>query len=60
MSAKPFYAIALAEDGKTASISVRGVIGDWFNGKSIEQFESDLAGIGAVDEITVRVTSFGG
>lgn len=60
MSTKPFYAIALAEDGRSASISVRGAIGDWYDGKTIEQFEYNLAGIGAVDEIVVRVTSFGG
>ncbi len=60
MSTKPFYAIALAEDGRSASISVRGPIGNWYDGKTIEQFEHNLAGIGAVDEIVVRVTSFGG
>lgn len=60
MSTKPFYAIALAEDGRSASISVRGPIGNWYDGKTIEQFEYNLAGIGAVDEIVVRVTSFGG
>ena len=35
MSTKPFYAIALAEDGRSASISVRGAIGDWYDGKTI-------------------------
>lgn len=60
MNKKPFYAIALAEDGRSATIAVRGTIGDWFEGKSIEQMEYDIARIGAVDEITVRITSFGG
>lgn len=60
MSKKPWYAIALAEDGRSATIAVRGVIGDWWEGKTIEQIDYDLAAIGAVDEIVVRITSFGG
>lgn len=60
MNKKPFYAIALAEDGRSATIAVRGTIGDWLDGKSIEQMDYDIARIGAVDEITVRITSFGG
>lgn len=60
MNSKPWYAIALAEDGRSATIAVRGKIGDWWEGKSIEQIDYDLANIGAVDQITVRITSFGG
>lgn len=60
MSKKPWYAIALAEDGRSATIAVRGTIGDRWEGSSIERIDYDLANIGAVDEITVRITSFGG
>ena len=60
MNKRPWYAINLAEDGRSATIAVRGKIGDWWEGKSIEQIDYDLANIGAVDEIVVRITSFGG
>ena len=51
MNKRPWYAINLAEDGRSATIAVRGKIGDWWEGKSIEQIDYDLANIGAVDEI---------
>lgn len=62
MSKKPWYAIALAADGRSATLSVRGRIGaDWFEaGASIERLEYELQQISAVDEIIVRITSFGG
>lgn len=62
MRKQPWYAIALAEDGRSATLSVRGRIGvDWYEaGASIERMEYDLQQIGAVDEIVARITSFGG
>lgn len=60
MNKKPWYAIALAQDGRSACIAVRGTIGDWWEGKTAEQIDYDLRAVGAVDEIVVRITSFGG
>lgn len=60
MSHKPWNAIALAEDGRSATITVRGKIGDWWEGKTADQIDHELNAIGNVNEIVLRINSFGG
>ena len=52
---------AMQATGKTAEILVYDVIGeDWFGGLSAKQFVQDLAALGDVEQITVRINSIGG
>ncbi|MCK9985683.1 MAG: hypothetical protein AzoDbin1_02155 [Azoarcus sp.] len=60
MKLKPWNAVALADDGRSATITVRGKIGDWWEGKTDTQIDAELNAIGAVNEIVLRINSFGG
>lgn len=61
--AKPPKALALAlsDDRSHAAISIRGTIGDWWDGRDVNQVENELDWIpGTVKNLTVRITSPGG
>lgn len=61
--AKPPKALALAlsDDHSHAAISIRGTIGDWWEGRDVNQVENELDWIPAtVKNLTVRITSPGG
>lgn len=60
MKQKPWNAVALANDGRSATITVRGKIGEWWEGKTPDQIDLELNALGAVSEIVLRITSFGG
>lgn len=57
---RPWYAYNLAEDGTRATIRINGMIGSWGDGRTIDQVDWQLEWAGAVNELTVRITSFGG
>lgn len=62
-SAKPPQALALAisDDRSHASISIRGTIGDWWEGRDIEQVERELDWLPeTVKNLTIRITTMGG
>ena len=61
MKKKPWYAYALADDGRSATIRINGVIGSWDKGRTIEGLDYELKwAADSVNEIIIRITSFGG
>ncbi|MFT3758435.1 head maturation protease, ClpP-related [Thauera sp.] len=61
MKKKPWFAWNLADDGRSATIRINGVIGDWMEGRTIESLDYELKwAADSVNEIVVRITSFGG
>jgi ATP-dependent protease ClpP protease subunit len=61
--AKPPKAIALAlsEDRASATIAIRGAVGDWWDGQDIDSVERKLDWIpSTVKNLTIRITSMGG
>lgn len=58
----PFMAYNLTTQGQNVELYIYDVIGDdgWGNGVTAKQFASDIAAVGNVDEITVRINSMGG
>lgn len=60
---KPPQAVALAvsEDRSAATIAIRGVIGDWWDGNEVGNVEAQLDWLPAtVKNLTIRITSMGG
>lgn len=54
-------AFAVGDDPKSATLSIRGTIGDWFDGKNAEQVEWELDWLPAtIENLTIRITSMGG
>jgi ATP-dependent protease ClpP protease subunit len=54
-------ALALSEDRSHATITIRGPIGDWWEGREIGQVENELGWVPAtVKNLTLRITSMGG
>lgn len=61
MKKKPWYAYNLADDGRSATIRINGVIGSWAEGRTIESIDYELKWAAeSVNEIIIRITSFGG
>ncbi|THF61401.1 Clp protease ClpP [Pseudothauera nasutitermitis] len=61
MKKKSWYAYNLADDGRSATIRINGVIGSWAEGRTIESLDYELKwAADSVNEIIVRITSFGG
>ncbi len=61
MKKKPWYAYNLADDGRSATIRINGVIGNWMEGRTIESLDDELKWAAeSVNEIIIRITSFGG
>lgn len=62
-TAKPPKAVALAlsADNASATINIRGDIGDWWEGRTLEQVEREIDWLPAtVKNLTLRITSRGG
>lgn len=54
-------ALALSEDRTAATIAIRGVVGDWWDGQDIDSVERQLDWIpSTVKNLTIRITSMGG
>lgn len=61
MKKKPWYAYNLADDGRSATIRINGVIGNRMEGRTIESLDYELKWAAeSVNEIIIRITSFGG
>lgn len=54
-------ALAVAEDQKSATLSIRGAIGDWWEGKDARQIDYELDWLPpTIENLTIRITSMGG